>query len=161
MAALLAAASAVVAGARSYAAMGQRSANAPQHTLARLGARVAGALGVRVAPGAATVRRVIGLVRPGGLADLTGADPAGSDSIAVDGKAARGSRHGTSPAAHQLAVTTGDGRTVTQTRVSDKTDEITRFTALPAPYDRVSLFAPARAWFIGRSRLNAARNGVR
>ncbi|WP_405016970.1 transposase family protein [Kitasatospora sp. NBC_00070] len=44
VAALLVAASAVVAGARSYAAIGQWSANAPQHALARLGARVAGAL---------------------------------------------------------------------------------------------------------------------
>ncbi|MFI1769560.1 transposase family protein [Streptomyces sp. NPDC020800] len=35
---LLVAASAVVAGARSYTAIGQWSANAPQHALARLGA---------------------------------------------------------------------------------------------------------------------------
>ncbi|MEU3050846.1 transposase family protein, partial [Streptomyces sp. NPDC006984] len=48
VAVLLVAASAVVAGARSYAAIGQWSASAPQHALARLGARVAGALGVRV-----------------------------------------------------------------------------------------------------------------
>ncbi|MFF3129683.1 hypothetical protein ACFVRD_47700 [Streptomyces sp. NPDC057908] len=34
----------VVAGARSYTAIGQWSANAPQHALARLGARVVGAL---------------------------------------------------------------------------------------------------------------------
>ncbi|WP_443061059.1 transposase family protein [Streptomyces sp. NBC_00464] len=42
VAVLLVATSAVVAGARSYAAVGQWSANAPQHTLARLGARVLG-----------------------------------------------------------------------------------------------------------------------
>ncbi|MFD0571961.1 transposase family protein [Kitasatospora gansuensis] len=95
MAVLLVAASAVVAGARSYAAIGQWSANAPQHALARLGARVVGVLGMRVAPSAATIRRIVSLVCPGGLADLTGAHPAGSGSIAVDGKAARGSRHGT------------------------------------------------------------------
>ena len=34
-----------------------------QHALARLGARAVGALGVRVAPSAATVHRVIGLVK--------------------------------------------------------------------------------------------------
>ncbi|MGW5780004.1 transposase family protein [Streptomyces sp. NPDC003863] len=130
VAVLLVAASAVVAGARSYAAVGQWSANAPQRTLARPGARVVGALGVRVGPSAATIRRVIALVCPGGLADLTGTDPAGSDSIAVDGKTARGSRHGTSPAAHFLAATTGGGRTVTQLRVPGKTNEITCFTAL-------------------------------
>ncbi|MFD5514203.1 transposase family protein, partial [Streptomyces sp. NPDC127051] len=65
VAVLLAAASAVVAGARSYAAIGQWSASAPQHALARMGARVVGALGMRVAPSAATVRRIIGLVCPG------------------------------------------------------------------------------------------------
>jgi hypothetical protein len=58
VAVLLVAASAVVAGARSYAAIGQWSANAPQHALARLGARVVGAMNVRVAPSAATIRRV-------------------------------------------------------------------------------------------------------
>ncbi|MCY0932219.1 transposase family protein [Streptomyces sp. H27-H1] len=57
VAVLLVAASAVVGGARSYAAIGQWSASAPQHALARLGARVVGALGVRVAPSAATIRR--------------------------------------------------------------------------------------------------------
>jgi hypothetical protein len=46
VAVLLVAASAVVAGAQSFAAMGQWAANAPQHALARLGARLAGALGV-------------------------------------------------------------------------------------------------------------------
>ncbi|MGW6395612.1 ISAs1 family transposase [Streptomyces sp. NPDC055103] len=145
VAVLLVAASAVAAGARSYAAVGQWSANAPQHTLARLGARVVGALGVRVAPSAATVRRVIALVCPGGLADLTGTDPAGSDSVAVDGKTARGSRHGTSPAAHFLAATTGGGRTVTQLRVPGKTNEITCFTALLAPYDLTGVTVTADA----------------
>ncbi len=135
----------MVAGARSYAAIGQWSANAPQHALARLGARVVGALGVRVAPSAATIRRVIGLVCPGGPAGLTGADPVGSDSIAVDGKATRGSRNGTSPAAHLLAAMTGDGRTVTQLRVSDKTNEITCFTALLAPYDLTGITVTADA----------------
>ncbi|WP_405015677.1 ISAs1 family transposase [Kitasatospora sp. NBC_00070] len=145
VAVLLVAASAVVASARSYAAIGQWAGNAPQHTLARLGARFAGALGVRVAPSAATIRRVIALACPGGLADLTGADPVGSDSVAVDGKAARGSRHGTSPAAHLLAAMTGDGRTVTQLRVPDKTNEITCFTALLAPYDLTGVTVTADA----------------
>ncbi|MFJ5034455.1 ISAs1 family transposase [Streptomyces sp. NPDC088560] len=153
VAVLLVAASAVVAGARSYAAMGQWAANAPQHTLARLGARVVGALSVRVAPSAATIRRGIGLVCLGGLADLTGTDPAGSDSIAVDGKAARGSRHGTSPAAHLLAAMTGDGRTVTQLRVPDKTNEITCFTALLAPYDLTGVTVTADALHTQRAHV--------
>ena len=145
VAVLLVAASAVVAGARSYAAIGQWSANAPQHALARLGARAVGALGVHVAPSAATIRRVIALACPGGLADLTGADPAGSDSVAVDGKAARGSRHGELPAAHLLAAMTGDGRTVTQLRVPDKTNEITCFAALLEPYDLTGVTVTADA----------------
>ncbi|GJF34133.1 hypothetical protein KNE206_68330 [Kitasatospora sp. NE20-6] len=44
---------------------------------------------MRTAPGAATIRRVIGLVCPDGLTDPTGADPGGSDSTAVDGGTAR------------------------------------------------------------------------
>jgi predicted transposase YbfD/YdcC len=145
VAVLLVAASAVVAGARSYAAIGQWSANAPQHTLARLGARVAGALGVRIAPSAATIRRVVNLVCPRGLADLTGADPGDTDSVAVDGKTARGSRHGQTPAAHLLAAMTGDGRTVTQLRVPDKTNEITCFAALLEPYDLTGVTVTADA----------------
>ncbi|MGW2558562.1 ISAs1 family transposase [Streptomyces sp. NPDC001514] len=145
VAVLLVAASAVLAGARSCAAIGQWSGNAPQHALARLGARVVGALGVRVAPSAATIRRFVGLVCPGGLADLTGADPAGSDSVAVDGKAARGSRHGELPAAHLLAAMTGDGRTVTQPRGPDKTNEITCFAALLAPFDLTGVTVTADA----------------
>lgn len=145
VAVLLVAASAVVAGARSYAAIGQRSASAPQHALARLGARVVGALGVRVTPSASTIRRIIGKVCPGGLADLTGADPGNARSIAVDGKAARGSRHGQAPAAHLLAAMTGDGRTVTQLRVPDKTNEITCFAALLEPYDLTGITVTADA----------------
>ncbi|WP_404868093.1 ISAs1 family transposase [Kitasatospora griseola] len=139
------AAAAVVAGARSYAAIGQWSANAPQHALARLGARVAGALGVRVAPSAATVRRIVNLAGPGGLADLTGADPGGADSVAVDGKTARGSRRGRTPAAHLPAAMTGDGRTVTQLRVPDKTNEITCFAAPLKPYDLTDITVTADA----------------
>jgi predicted transposase YbfD/YdcC len=145
VAVLLVAASAVVAGARSYAAIGQWSTSAPQHALARLGARTVGALGVRVPPSAATIRRVIGRVCPGGLADLTGADPAGAQSVAVDGKAARGSRHDQSPAAHLLAAMTDQGRTVTQLRVPDKTNEITCFADLLEPYDLTGVTVTADA----------------
>jgi predicted transposase YbfD/YdcC len=79
------------------------------------------------------------------LADLTGADPGGAQSLAVDGKAARGSRHGQTPAAHLLAAMTGDGRTVTQLRVPDKTNEITCFAALLAPYDLTGVTVTADA----------------
>jgi len=82
------AAAAVVAGARSYTAIGRWACNAPQTTLTRVNAWVLPVLGIRVAPSGATIRRVIALVCPGGLAELTGADPAGAESVAVDGKAA-------------------------------------------------------------------------
>ncbi|MFH9090515.1 transposase family protein [Streptomyces sp. NPDC017673] len=71
---LLSAACAVLAGARSYAAIGQWAAEAPHHTLARLGARCATVFAVRIAPSAATIRRVITSVCPGGLADLLGGE---------------------------------------------------------------------------------------
>ncbi|GAX49711.1 hypothetical protein [Streptomyces olivochromogenes] len=74
-------------------------------------------------------------VCPGGLADLLGCDPSGVDTLAVDGKSARGSRHDDTPAAHLLAAMTGDGLTVTQLRVPDKTNEITCFAGLLAPFD--------------------------
>ena len=148
---LLVAASAVITGARSYAAIGQWAAAAPQHTLARLGARTVGAFAVRIAPSTATIRRIITLVCPGGLAELTGSDPAGADSLAVDGKSARGSRHGEVPAAHLLAAMTSAGRTVTQLRVPDRTNEITCFAAPLAPFDLTGVTVTADALHTQRS----------
>lgn len=116
----LIACSAVVTGARSFVAIGEWAAEAPQDVLARLGARTATALAVRIPPSGATVRRVIKDTCPGGLADLLGHDPAGTDTLAVDGKSARGSRLGATPAAHLLAAMTGTGMTATQLRVPEK-----------------------------------------
>ena len=66
---LLVACSAVLTGARSFAAIGQWAASAPQDALARLGARATTVFQVRIAPSAATVRRVLNAACPGGLAD--------------------------------------------------------------------------------------------
>lgn len=107
---LLIACSAVLCGARSFAAIGQGARNTPQARLVRLGARTATAFHVRNAPSMATIRRVLNAACPGGLADLFGHEPAGAQTPAVDGKSARGSRHGEIPAAHLLAATTGTGR---------------------------------------------------
>ena len=82
---------------------------------------------------------------PGGLADLLGSDPAGAETLAVDGKSARGSRHGEIPAAHLLAAVTGAGLTVTQLRVPDKTNEITCFDALLGRYDLTGVTVTADA----------------
>jgi predicted transposase YbfD/YdcC len=145
VAVLLVACSAVVAGARSFAAIGQWARNTPQDALARLGARTVTVFGVRLAPSAATIRRLVNRTCPCGLADLLGADPAGADTLAVDGKSARGSRHADTPAAHLLAAMTGTGMTVTQLRVPDKTNEITCFAALLEPYDLTGVVVTADA----------------
>lgn len=135
VAVLLIACSAVLTGATSFAAISEWAAEAPQDVLARLGARTATALAVRIPPSGATIRRVVKDTCPGGLADLLGHDPAGTDTLALDGKSARGSRLGATPAAHLLAAMTGTGLTVTQLRVPEKTNEITCFAALLDPYD--------------------------
>jgi len=142
---LLVACSAVMSGARSFAAIGQWAANAPQDTLARLGARTATVFGIRVAPSAATIRRLIIGTCPGGLADLLGCDPAGAGQLAVDGKTARGSRRGDNPAAHLLAAVTDTGQAVTQLRVPEKTNEITCFSAVLEPYDLTGVTVTADA----------------
>ncbi|MFB6578542.1 transposase family protein [Streptomyces sp. NPDC056402] len=95
VAVLLIACSAVVTGATSFVAITEWASEAPQDVLARLGARTATALAVCIPPSGATVRRVIKDTCPGGLADLLGHDPAGTDTLALDGKTARGSRLGT------------------------------------------------------------------
>ncbi|TQK52408.1 IS4 family transposase [Streptomyces sp. SLBN-118] len=142
---LLVACSAVISGARSFAAIGQWAKNAPQETLARLGARTTSVFGVRLAPSGATIRRLVNRTCPGGLADLLGCDPADADSLAVDGKSARGSRTDDSPAAHLLAAITDTGQAVTQLRVPDKTNEITCFAALLEPYDLAGVVVTADA----------------
>ena len=142
---LLTAACAVLAGARSYVAIGQWARHAPQDTLSRLGFHPRGPLGVRRAASPSTVRRVLVLVCPGGLADLLGHGPAGMESVAVDGKTARGSHTETAPAAHLLSAVTAAGRTVSQLRVPDKTNEITAFTALLDPFDLTGTVVTADA----------------
>jgi predicted transposase YbfD/YdcC len=142
---LLTACCAVLSGARSYAAVGQWAASAPQDALARLGARALGPFGVRRAPAVSTVRRVLTLVCPGGLADLLGRDPTGARSLAVDGKSARGSRTDTTAAAHLLSAVLPGGHVVAQLRVPDKTTEVTGFTPLLAPFDLTGVTVTADA----------------
>ncbi|WP_326592068.1 ISAs1 family transposase [Streptomyces sp. NBC_01294] len=125
--------------------MPSASGPAPQDTLARLAVRRTGALGLRTAPSTSTIRRVLLAVCPGGLADLLGYAPAGVESLALDGKSARGSRTRDTPAAHLLSAVTGTGRTVTQLRVPDKTNEITGFARLLAPFDLAGVTVTADA----------------
>ncbi|AWW43638.1 ISAs1 family transposase (plasmid) [Streptomyces cadmiisoli] len=145
VAVLLTACCAVLAGACSYLAIGQWARHAPQDTLARLGVRAAGPLGVRRAPSGSTIRRILTLVCPGGLADLLGCAPTGARTLAVDGKCARGSRTDAAPAAQLLSAVLTGGRTVSQLRVPDKTTEVTGFTRLLAPFDLAGVVVTADA----------------
>jgi predicted transposase YbfD/YdcC len=142
---ILIAASAVVAGADSYAAIAQWAAPAPQPTLTRLGARLIAGLGIRVSPSGATIRRVIEAVCPDGLATLIGAGIGAADTLAVDGKAARGSRHNDIPAAHLLAAMTLAGQVAAQIRIPDKTNEIGGFRDLLQPLDLAGVIVTADA----------------
>ncbi|WP_406410913.1 hypothetical protein [Streptomyces sp. NBC_01614] len=45
---------------------------------------------------------------------MTGEAPAGTESVAADGKSAHGSRDGDAPTGHLLAAMTDDNRTVAQ-----------------------------------------------
>ena len=114
---------AVLAGARSLTAIGQWATNAPQHTLARLGARLTcPELGVRTAPSAATIRRVLTSLDPAALTRMaTAADLA---VLIIDGKSVRGSRTRGHQAVHLLAAMTPTGQVAAQIRVADKTSEI-------------------------------------
>jgi hypothetical protein len=142
---ILIAASAVVAGADSYAAIAQWAARAPQHTLKRLGCRVIAGLGLHVAPSGATVRRVIEQVCPDGLAALTSAPTSGTQTVAVDGERSRGSRHDETPTAHLLAAMTSGGRVTAQIRIPDKTNEIGCFRDLLTPLDLEGVVVTADA----------------
>ncbi|MBB5939241.1 putative transposase YbfD/YdcC [Streptomyces zagrosensis] len=145
MSVLLVACSAVVAGARSFAAIGQWARSAPQAALARLGARTVSVFGVRLAPSMATIGRFIDQVCPGDLADLLECAPVGADTLAVDGQ----ERPRSAPWRHSgRASARGDHRHRDdrhQLRVPAKTNEITCFTALLAPYDLTGVVVTADA----------------
>ncbi|MFD4508942.1 hypothetical protein [Streptomyces sp. NPDC058457] len=149
---LLSATCAVPAGARSYLAIGQWARNAPQDSLARLGIHPRGPLGIRSAPATSTIRRVLTLVCPGGLADLLGSAPADAGQMAVDGKRARGSRTDTDDAVHPLSAVTGSGRVISQLPVPGKTTEV---AALLAPFDLTGVTVTADA--LHTTRVQARR----
>ncbi|MET7999328.1 ISAs1 family transposase [Amycolatopsis sp. NPDC005232] len=137
------AAAAVAAGARSFTAIGEWAADAPQHVLAMLGTRFDARAGRYVAPDEATVRRVANRV-DGDLLDdvisawLTEHDPAEPDpdtlppAIAVDGKSLRGTFARTGGAGvHLLAAITHERATVVgQRQVPAGSSEITWFPRL-------------------------------
>ena len=141
---------AVLAGARSLAAIGEWVADAPPGVLAALGVRVDPLAGQFRPPGEATIRRVLESVDAGefdaavtswlaSAAACSGrGDRGGRRAVAVDGKALRGTRHSSSDgqAAHLLAAIDQQARTaLAQTAVDGKTNEITQLAPLLAPLD--------------------------
>ena len=164
------AAAAVLAGARSFAAIGEWIADVPQRVLAKLGARFDPGRARYLAPEESTVRRLTQQI-DGDLLDAaisawltahtTGQpDAAGPDSsdsapgaIAVDGKALRGtfSRAG-GAGVHLLAAishTTGEDRSagivLGQRQVEAKTSEIAWFAPLLDQIDLANTVVTADA----------------
>jgi predicted transposase YbfD/YdcC len=146
---LAVAVAAVLAGARSLAAIGEWAADAPQPVLAALGARRDPLHRVWQPPAEATVRRVLARVDPDALDQVIGrwltdqeppppttrpppaTQPAWRQAVAVDGKTLRGSGYHGHGQVHLLAVMDHTSRAVLgQTDVDHTTNEIARFRPL-------------------------------
>lgn len=136
---LLTSLAAVLAGARSLAAIGEWAADAPPTVLAALGVRFDPLAGRFRPPDEATIRRVLEAIDGGELDSAVTSWLASRPgqprrrAVAVDGKALRGTRHSSSDgqASHLLAAIDQQARTVlAQTAVDGKNNEITRFAPL-------------------------------
>jgi predicted transposase YbfD/YdcC len=141
---LLAAVAAVLAGARSFTAIGEWVADAPPQVLACLGVRHDPLARRFEPPDEATIRRVLETVDASALdtavgswlgARLRAADQGLRQrrALAVDGKAVRGTRHSSSDgqAVHLLGVIDQQaGAVLAQAAVDGKTNEITQFAPL-------------------------------
>jgi predicted transposase YbfD/YdcC len=157
---LLAAVAAVLAGARSFTAIGEWAADAPPRVLAAVGVRY-DPLGRRFQPpDEATIRRVLEAVDGAALEAAVGSwlaarlqagrPPAGAGrrAVAVDGKAVRGTRHasGDGQARHLLAAADQQaGAVLAQAEVDGKTSEITCFAPLLASLDLTGAVVTADA----------------
>jgi predicted transposase YbfD/YdcC len=141
---------AVLAGARSLAAIGEWAADASGPVLAALGVRRDPLTGAFMPPAGATVRRVLARVDPDALDRAVGAWLAGQHppavpgppgrsphrAVAVDGKTLRGSGHHGQAPVHLLAAMDHTSRAVlAQTDVDHATNEIARFRPLLEPLD--------------------------
>jgi hypothetical protein len=150
---LVAAVAAVLAGARSFTAIGEWVADAPPQVLASLAIRCDPLSGRFQPPDEATIRRVLETVDTAALDAAVGSWLAGRlraagqgpshgrrarRALAVDGKAVRGTRHASSDgqAVHLLAALEQQaGVVLAQARVDGKTNEITQFAPLLEPLD--------------------------
>jgi predicted transposase YbfD/YdcC len=150
---LAVAAAAVLAGARSFAAIGEWAADAPQQMLALLGARRDERRGGYQAPDEATLRRVLQTVDGDALDAAIGAWLADRDqpessprAIAVDGKTVRGTCDKTGQGVHLLAALTHTaGTVVAQRDVATKSSEVTEFEPLLATVELTGVVVTADA----------------
>ncbi|MET8183418.1 transposase family protein [Streptomyces sp. NPDC005336] len=142
---LCAAAAAVLTGARSLVAIGEWIADAPQSVLKTLGFPPDPLTGIRPAPHAATVRRLLQRLDGDALDAAIGAylqartpppPPSGTSAwpmpraIAVDGKTVRGSRTTTATAIQLLAAMDHRGTVLAQRQIAAKSNEIPSFQPL-------------------------------
>jgi predicted transposase YbfD/YdcC len=159
---LLAAVAAVLAGARSFAAIGEWVADAPPRVLAVLGIRYEPLAHRFKPPDEATIRRVLESVDAAALeaavgswlaARLQAACPPGPErrerrAVAVDGKTVRGTRHasGDGQGVHLLAAAEQRSAAVlAQAKVDGKTNEITCFAPLLEPLNLAGAVVTADA----------------
>jgi hypothetical protein len=147
---LLAAVAAVLAGARSFTAVGEWVADAPPQVLASLGVRRDPLARRFEPPDEATFRRVLEAVDPAALDAAVGSWLAGQAraaghgqghsrrrAVAVDGKAVRGTRHSSSDgqAVHLLAALDQQaGAVLAQAGVDGKTNEVRHEALCRIPY---------------------------
>jgi len=147
---LLAATAAVLAGARSFTAVGEWVADAPPQVLALLGTRRDPLAGRFTPPDEAAIRRVLETVDADALDAAAGSWPAGRllaagtpaprtrRAVAADGKTVRGTRHASADGqgVHLLAAAGQQaGVVLAQAKADGKTSEITRFAPLLAPLE--------------------------
>lgn len=157
MSILLVAAAAVLAGARSFAAIGEWAGDAPQHVLETLGTRRDRHHGRYQAPDEATLRRGLQAVDGDLLDTAIGAWLSSGAStvtaIAVDGKTLRGTCDETGQGGVHLvaAMTHDDGIVVAQQEVDGKTNEITSFEPLLDTIDLAGVVVTADALHTQRS----------
>ncbi|WP_435611158.1 ISAs1 family transposase [Streptomyces sp. C10-9-1] len=137
---LAAAAAAVLAGARSLAAIGEWITDAPRWAVGALGFAPDPLTGQVVVPHPATVRRLLARVDGDALDAAIGAflsartararEPGALRPIAVDGKTVRGSRTRTTVAVSLLSAMAHSGEVLAQRQVADKSNEVPSFAPL-------------------------------
>lgn len=148
---LVIAASAALTGARSFTAIGEWAADAPQQVLAQLGARFDRRRGRYLAPDEATVRRNLrdvdadALDRAIGCWLLTRSAAAEGLVVAVDGKTLHDTCDSTGQGVHLLAAMTHDGIVLAQRDVGAKTNEISEFQPLLSTMDLAGVVITANA----------------